>query len=480
VHNENRINISQTIIKAMSLFGGVQVVSIICSIIRTKLIAIWIGPAGIGLIGLYNSAVEMISTFAGLGIRNSSVRDISLNSSTRNKQRIAIIITVVRRWSWFVGLFGALITISFAPLLSKVTFNDDKHIWGFIALSIVVLVNALAGGEFAVMQGTSRLKQLAQASVWGFVSGLIISIPLILILKINGIVIIIIAYSLMTAIFCRIFRDKEYDKKIELTYKETFHIGTGFIKLGVLMTLSSFITILFSYIFISYLNKTSGTSEVGFYQAGYTLVNKYVGLIFASMGMEYFPRLTKVTGSRRRMSIFVSQEIRIVLLILIPIICGFLLLREFIVTLLYAPEFNVITSFISWSVIGTIFRAVSWCMAFVILAKGSGKLYLITETISALSGFALNILFYHFWGLTGLGFSFVIWYLFYTIIIAIIYKYYYKLKLNLSIYYLIILSVAISVSVLYMINQELLITAVIISVIASAFCIYRLCKLLHL
>lgn len=464
----------------MSLFGGVQVISILCSIIRTKLIAVWIGPAGIGLIGLYNSAIEMISTFAGLGIRNSSVRDISLNSSTHNKERIRLIIAVVRRWSWLVGLFGALITISFAPLLSKITFNDDNHIWGFVALSVVVLVNALAGGEFAVMQGTSRLKPLAQASVLGFVSGLIISIPLIFLLRIDGIVIIIIAYSIMTAIFCLIFRDKEYDKKIELTYKETFRIGTGFIKLGVLMTLSSFISILFSYIFIAYLNKTSGTSEVGFYQAGYTLVNKYVGLIFASMGMEYFPRLTKVTESRHRMSIFVSQQIRIILLILIPVICGFLLFRELIVTILYAPEFTIIISFISWSIIGTIFRAISWCMAFVILSKGSGKLYLITETISALSGFVLNILFYHFWGLTGLGLSFLVWYVFYSLIISAIYKYYYKLKLNPSIYYLIILSVIVSTGVLYIINNSLLTFAIVVSVIASAFCIYRLCKLLRL
>lgn len=463
----------------MSLFGGVQVVSIICSIIRTKLIAVWIGPAGIGLIGLYNSAIEMISTFAGLGIRNSSVRDISINSSSRNKERIRIIITVVRRWSWFVGLLGALITISFAPLLSKFTFNDENHIWGFVALSVVVLINALAGGEFAVMQGTSRLKQLAQASVWGFVSGLIISIPLIFLLRIDGIVIIIIAYSVMTAIFCWIFRNKEYDKNNDLSYKETFRIGTGFIKLGVLMTLSSFVSILFSYIFIAYLNKVSGTSEVGFYQAGYTLVNKYVGLIFASMGMEYFPRLAKATASRRRMSIFVSQEIRIVLLILIPIICGFLLFRELIVTLLYAPEFNIIIPFISWSIIGTIFRAVSWCMAFVILAKGSGKLYLITETISAISGFALNVLFYHLWGLNGLGLSFVVWYIFYTIIISIIYKYHYKLKLNSSIYYLIIISVVVSSAVLYMINRTFLTVAIIVSLTVSSFCIYRICKLLR-
>lgn len=41
------------VIKAMGIFGGVQSLQILCSVIRTKLVAVWIGPAGVGLIALY-------------------------------------------------------------------------------------------------------------------------------------------------------------------------------------------------------------------------------------------------------------------------------------------------------------------------------------------------------------------------------------------------------------------------------------------
>ena len=51
----NTGNLSATVLKAMSIFGGVQVITIICSIIRTKLVAIWIGAVGVGLFGLYNT-----------------------------------------------------------------------------------------------------------------------------------------------------------------------------------------------------------------------------------------------------------------------------------------------------------------------------------------------------------------------------------------------------------------------------------------
>ena len=69
-------NLYRLITKAAALFGGVQVVSILCSVIRTKVVAVLLGSVGIGVIGLYNSAIETITALTGLGIRSSSVREI--------------------------------------------------------------------------------------------------------------------------------------------------------------------------------------------------------------------------------------------------------------------------------------------------------------------------------------------------------------------------------------------------------------------
>ena len=127
-------NISRMAMKAMGIFGGVQVIGILCSIIRTKLVALWIGPVGIGLFGLFNNALEMLSTGTNLGIRSSSVRDISQATDRRDQALIARMVTVVRKWSMWLGLAGALLTLMLAPLLSHITFGDSEHIWGFVAL----------------------------------------------------------------------------------------------------------------------------------------------------------------------------------------------------------------------------------------------------------------------------------------------------------------------------------------------------------
>ncbi len=413
-------NISRMAMKAMGIFGGVQVMGILCSIIRTKLVAWWIGPVGIGLFGLFNNALEMISTGTNLGIRSSSVRDISQSMAANEQGLVARIVTVVRKWSLWLGLAGALLTLSLAPLLSQMTFGDGTHIWGFVALSIAVLLQALTNGEYAVLQGTAHLKRLASVTLWGTIVGLAVSIPLFYFLRERSILPSIIAYAAALAAFAWLFRNREY-RPARIKAREAFDMGKGFVKLGIYMTLGNFASILASYAFNAWLNVNAGTETVGYYQAGYTLINKYTGLILTALGMEYYPRLAKVAESRIRLRAFVSQEINVAITIMAPVVALFILLREVVVWLLYTPEFNIILSFISWGMVGTVLRTLSWCLAFTILAKGDGKTYLWTEVASAVINLGLNIVFYRWWGITGLGIAFLVSYLLYTVIIAVVY-----------------------------------------------------------
>ena len=451
--------------KAMGLFGGVQVMGIICSILRTKLVAMWIGPVGIGLFGLFNNALEMLSTGTNLGIRSSSVRDISQALERRDPGMVSRMITVVRKWSLWLGLAGALFTLAMAPALSQITFGDTAHIWGFVALSIAVLLQALTNGEYAVLQGTARLKRLANVTLWGTIVGLAVSIPLFYLLRERSILPSIIAYATAMAAFAWIFRNREYPAAT-VSRRDTLDMGKGFVKLGIYMTLGNFASILASYAFNAWLNVNASTEAVGFYQAGYTLINKYTGLILTALGMEYYPRLAKVAYSRLRLRAFVSQEINVAIAVMAPVVALFILLRELVVWILYTPEFNVILTFVSWGMIGTIFRTLSWCLAFTILAKGDGKTYLWTEVASAVINLALNIVFYRWWGLTGLGIAFLVSYVLYTIIVAVVYFKVYRLRISHASLYNLLWTLAVASGVMAAMETGLLPVAIALAVVS--------------
>jgi len=460
-----RGNISRMAMKAMGLFGGVQVVGIICSIVRAKLVALWIGPVGFGLFGLFNNALEMIATGTNLGIRSSSVRDISQAMDGQDTSLVARIVTVVRKWSLWLGLAGALLTLVMAPLLSQVTFGDSSHIWGFVALSIAVLLQALTNGEYAVLQGTTRLKRLASVTLWGTIVGLGVSIPLFYFLRERSILPSIIAYAAALAAFAWFFRNRDYPS-VAMSRRDTVDMGKGFVKLGIYMTLGNFATILASYVFNAWLNVNAGTDQVGFYLAGYTLINKYTGLILTALGMEYYPRLAKVADSRLRLRSFVSQEINVAIAVMAPVVALFILLREFIVWLLYTPDFNVILTFVSWGMIGTVMRTLSWCLAFTILAKGDGKTYLWTEVASAVVNLLLNILFYRWWGITGLGIAFLVSYVLYTLIIAVVYYGIYHLTLTRACLYNLLWALAVASAVMVAMESGQVVVAAAITVVS--------------
>ena len=422
-------SISRLAVKAMGLFGGSQAVTIFCSIVRTKLVAIWIGANGVGLFGIFNQALELINTGTNLGMRQSSVRDISKACGSHDISRVARVVAVVRKWSVWLGLLGAFLTLAFSPLLSEATFHDTNHAWHYMLLSVAVLLTTLTNGENAVLQGTSRLSRLAAVSIWGTSAGLLISIPLFYFLREDSILPSILAYAASCAVAAYVLRNKDFSGT-KVPRREAFDMGKSFVMLGIFMTVGAFATTLASNVFIAWLNNYGGTEQVGYYQAGYTLVNKYTGLILAALGMEYYPRLARVAHSQQRLRVFVTQEVNITMIVVTPIVALFILFRNEIITLLYAPEFTVMVPLVTWGIMGTIMRTLSWSLAFVILAKGAGGIYLITEALSAAVGLALNIVFYIQWGLLGLGLSFLAWYVAYTIIVGYVYWRVFRLSLS--------------------------------------------------
>src|ERR1017187_2971393 len=106
------------IMKATSIFGGVQVFTIIISIIRSKFIAILLGPTGMGIAGLLTLTTGLIGGLTNFGLGTSAVRDISYANGTGNETRIAIVVAVLRRLVWITGTLGTLVMLVLSSWLS--------------------------------------------------------------------------------------------------------------------------------------------------------------------------------------------------------------------------------------------------------------------------------------------------------------------------------------------------------------------------
>jgi len=410
------------IIKATSLFGGVQIIQIIIQVIRSKVIAVLLGPAGMGIAGLLNSTTNLIGGLTNFGLGTSAVKEIAAAASNDDQNRITKVITVLRRIVWITGTLGSLVTLALSPLLSRITFGNSEYTLAFIWISITLLFNQLSTGQLALLQGLRKLQYLARANVTGSALGLILTVPLYYFWGIDGIVPGIIVTSLVSLSASWFFSHKVKIGSVRISNDETISTGKNMLFMGFMISLSGLTSLGASYLVRLFIRIQGGIDQVGLYNAGFTIITTYVGLVLTAMGTDYYPRLSAVAESNSLCKQTINQQAEIVLLILAPIILIFLVFINWVVIILYSGKFVAINDMITWAAIGMCFKAVSWCIAFILLAKGAGRIFFFTELTGNFFMLLLNISGYYFIGLTGLGLSYLAGFLLYLTLVYLISK----------------------------------------------------------
>lgn len=408
------------IVKTTSLFGGVQFFNIVISIIRTKLIALFIGPAGMGIAALLNSTINIISGITGLGIETSAVKHISGSYKNEDLKSVSKNVSIVRKLALLTGIFGTLLTILFSKWLSQLTFGNSDHTFSFVFLSIILLMKQLSTGELVILQGLRKMRFLAKANFYGNLFGLLFSIPLYYYYRIDAIVPTIILASLSSVLFSFYYSRKVGIVKTKVSNNQLTTEGKSIIRLGIMLTFSGFLTLFSTYLIQIYVGKIGGLEQVGFYNAGFTLLNSYVGIIFTVMSTDYFPRLASICNEEEKVRTSVIQQSFMSILIITPIIILFLTFIPLIVKIIYTPKFVSIIPMVCLGILAMLFRAVSWSMGYIIIAKGDSKIFMRTSLGFSFLSLILNILGYYYYGLEGLGFSFFIYYLIHFFALKII------------------------------------------------------------
>lgn len=400
----------QQILKATSIFGGVQLINIIISIIRSKVIALFIGPLGMGISGLLNSTLNIINELVKMGLDTAAVKEIAYSDANEQNHKLSTIIIVLKRIAWLIGILGFLLMLSFSNLFSRLAFGNTDYTFAFAWISIALLLKQLTMAQLTVLQGLRKLKLLANANIYGSILGLVITVPIYYFFRIEGIVPAIILTGTVNLSFSTYFSKQVKFQSIKVSNKEIIIEGKQMLKLGIPLCFMGVLTILSAYLVQIFISNYANVNEVGFYTAGFIIINSYVGMIFNAMQTDYFPRLSSKSDQLDKIREIVNQQAFIGVLLITPVIVIFLTVAPIVITILYSKEFLSITGMVSWGIMGTLFKAVSWSLGYVILAKGDSKLFLKTTIIFNLLFLVLLVSGYILGALTGVGIAFLIYY----------------------------------------------------------------------
>lgn len=418
--SENNQSSYRSIFKATSLFGGVQVYQILIQIIKSKFVAVLLGPAGVGIMGLYQSGLQLVQQISSMGLAQSAVRDVSEANGSNDLHRIANTVTVVRKLVWFTGLLGLIIVACCSPLLSKFSFGNYDYTIPFIILSVTLLLDQLSAGQKVVLQGMRRLKELAKCTAFGVTFGLITSVPLYYWLGVDGIVPTLILNSVCSLILSWLYSIKIKIEKVQVTPKQTIEQGKQMLVMGVSMSLSGIFTTIVAYVLRSFIQGNGGVEEVGLYQAGFVIMTTYVGMVMNAIATDYYPRLAAINKDNEKCREAVSQQGEIGTMILAPMLTFCLVFMPLVLKILYSDSFLAANEYILWACLGMMLRLAAWVISFLYVAKAESRLFVILELTTNLIYLIFSIWGYKLLGLSGLGIAFALNYLVYFFIVYLI------------------------------------------------------------
>ena len=394
------------ILKYTGVFGSVQGLNVLVSLVRNKFVALLLGPSGMGLVSLLNTAMSFISQTTNLGIATSAVRHVSELYDNGDERQLAHYIKVVRAWCVVAALLGMALCFMSAPLLDWLSFSWGNHTLHYFLLAPAVSMIAVTGGETAILKATQRLGSLAILQAWTMVASLLISLPLYYFYGESAIVPVMTLMALATMLLTIGYSYHYYPLRVKGMWS-VLGEGIPMVKLGLAFIMAGVVGSASEMLIRFILNVQGGLDDVGFYNAAYMMTVTYAGMVFSAIDSDFFPRLSAVNQDVSASNEVVNRQLEMSLLMVAPMLVAFIIGLPVLIPLLFSKEFIPVVATTQLAATAMYMKVLTLPVAYLTLARGRSKAYLFLETTYFVFFVLITWFCYRYWGLYGMGVALV-------------------------------------------------------------------------
>lgn len=401
-------NSYKNILKATSLFAGVQGLNILLNLIRTKLVAMYLGPSGVGLNAIYNETKELLHETTNCGMDQSGVREISIHyeawKNGEGREQLDHSIMLTRSLVVALAIVGSLICALLAYPLSELTFSDAEHMWGYMVLAPAVGLSTLICGEMTVLKATRQLKKIAMLSTVTIIVGIITNIPLYYFWGMKGVLPAILLFLVTQLAIVTRYSFAHYPFKVNLsttflkTGKPILILGASFVAQGLVAHGARLLI-------QSYINTHGTLEDVGYYNALLGMISIFFGIFASSIAADYFPRLSGIFKDEGERALVVTRQINVMQILTSPALVVFVFMASILVPVLLSGEFEPMVPILEIALLTGLVKTIATPLQYLPLAAGDAKLYLMTEVVAYAFMVPIYVLCYANWGLMGIGYG---------------------------------------------------------------------------
>lgn len=410
----------------ISILNSVSIlIRLFTGIISSKVIAVFIGPSGMALMGNFRNLTASMEAVAAFGFSNGIVKYTAEYKS--DKEKINRLFSTVLIFVSTILVLAFALSIAFRNTLDTYIFGDEfSYPFLFVVLAFAFPLQVLNGIFIALINGLGYFKRVIYINLAGNVLGVTLTVLLLLIAELKGALLgIIISPALL-------FFVSWYWVKKEVRFNANT-VDTKLLYPLFSYSAMALFTALCTPVVYFYIRRLlihhCGLEQAGYWEAMQRLSGFYMLFTTTLIGVYFLPKLSE-SKSKTDIKNCIKTYQKFILPIFAVGIIVFYLFREIFISLFLDHTFLPISDYLFWQLTGDFLKAFSLIYGIMFYSYRLVIPYLITETISFVLFYGLSRYWIDTDGIAAVTKAHSAVYLVYSIVLIIYFSRYLSKKYN--------------------------------------------------
>lgn len=403
--------LSMNLVKTSLLSLVATFFKMLSGLVINKAISVYIGPAGLAVIGQFQNFSQVV-LIAAQGAINSGVVKYTAEYG-RESPKIPYLFSTALRISLIASVSVGLLLILFSSFFSSRILDSVDYNFIFIIFGFTIILFVLNGLLLSIINGLKEIRSYIKINIIQSLYSLIFTSLLIYFFSLKG-ALIALATNQSIIFFITLVMIRKHNIIKWKNFTSTFdkQISKKLFAFSAMAITSAIMVPTSQFIIRDYIATTQGMNQAGYWQGVWYISTTYLMIVTTALSTYYLPRLSEITCKQE-----LKKEILQGYKILLPIViaCGLTIyiLRDFIIHLLFSESFLPMKPLFTWQIIGDVLKIAAWLLVYVMLAKKMTKEFIICEVLCSVSFVSLSYLLISLLGTIGTTYAYCITYIIY-------------------------------------------------------------------
>ncbi|RZJ64523.1 MAG: O-antigen translocase [Flavobacterium sp.] len=400
--------------RVTSLNGVSVIVKIAIGFVTSKVVAIFVGPAGMALVGNLRNFLTSAEGIATLGFQNGIVKYIA--EAKQDESALKKVLSTIFISLAAVTIVSSLLLFGLSNYWSASVFSGNED-FGKVFRIMALAFPFYCASIFivSVLNGLEKYRQVIWANIIGNVLGLAVSVILIYRYELFGAMLAIVLAPTTLFFVSLVYIGREINLLQNISFAS--FDKTTLKNLGSYSLMTLFSAVFVPVVYLAIRQKAiavSGIDAAGHWEAINRISTYYMLFISTLLTVYFLPKLVLSQTESEMKSVVKSYSKGILPLFFIALVILYLL-RDFAINLLFTPDFVETRELFLWQLAGDFLKAASLILACIFFASRLTVAFIVSEVLSLAILYVSSVFFLSVMGIKGLTVAHFVTYAFYFV-----------------------------------------------------------------